>query len=134
MRDPSEKLADPRVIARVVALIRGMLDGDSLSMSLEGESTTLYRIFDARDQLLYVGVSGRRYLDRLYEHEDGKPWWRKGHTIQLTHYSTRREALEAELFAIQAEHPPYNFLGRAKDPTRGEGRCRIQGKAAREIS
>lgn len=114
MADHSERLSDPRIIEAVVALIRGKLNGDS-PIALEGEPTTLYRILDAQGQLLYVGMSGRLYLDRFYEHEDDKPWWREARTIQLTHYSTRREALEAELFAIQTERPRYNFLGRGEE-------------------
>ncbi len=96
--DPSERLTDPRIIASVVALIRGGPGGDRSAAELDGGPTTLYRIFDSEEQLLYVGVSGRRYLGRFYEHEDDK-----------------RESLEAELFAIQTEHPRFNFLGRGDE-------------------
>jgi hypothetical protein len=113
--DPSERLTDPRIIASVVALIRGGPGGDRSAAELDGGPTTLYRIFDSEEQLLYVGVSGRRYLGRFYEHEDDKPWWLEARTIRLTHYSTRRESLEAELFAIQTEHPRFNFLGRGDE-------------------
>ncbi len=103
------KITDPAIIARVVALIRG--DHDSATPELDGdeEVTTIYRIYSAGNTLLYVGITGRQTLNRLQEHSE-RPWWVEARRITLIHYPTRREALEAEAFAIQTERPRYNVL------------------------
>jgi len=109
--EPPPKLTDQAVIARVVALLRGEIDPTFRELGNDDEPTTLYRIYDGSKRLLYIGITGRRSLERFHEHDDENHWWREARTIRLTHYSTRREALEAELFAIQAERPKYNILG-----------------------
>lgn len=72
------------------------------------DPTSLYRLFDADGQLLYIGIA----LDtvrRLDEHANDKPWWGEVATVTLEHYPGRVEAQEAERAAIQDEHPAYNI-------------------------
>lgn len=72
--------------------------------------TTLYRLYDEYDDLLYVGISvdfGRR----LGQHSDSKPWWQYVARVELTHHDTRGEALAAEAKAISVELPAYDVKG-----------------------
>lgn len=70
-------------------------------------SQTLYRLFDAQQQLLYVGISMRAWA-RLHEHADSKHWWPDVKSITTEHFSTRRDVSEAERAAIAIENPRYN--------------------------
>jgi hypothetical protein len=108
--EPTDKLADPLVIAKVIALLRGERTDEAEEPEPACEPTTLYRIFDALGRLLYVGMTCRKGLERFHEHA-ANPWWPEARTITLMHYPTRREALGAELLAIQSERPKYNVLG-----------------------
>jgi predicted GIY-YIG superfamily endonuclease len=103
------KITDPAIIARVVALIRGDYDPATPEWDGDADLTTVYRIYSADNTLLYVGITSRQSLTRLQEHSE-RPWWVEGRKITLVHYPTRREALEAEAFAIQTERPLYNVL------------------------
>lgn len=67
----------------------------------------LYRIFDRHGHLLYIGITndaGRRFVQHLYS----QPWAKQMTDIKLEHFKTRWELAEAEIAAIQAEHPKYN--------------------------
>lgn len=72
--------------------------------------TTLYRMFGAAGQLLYVGISSRA-LSRWEQHRHEKPWWSAVARITVEHFATREEALSAELAAIRVERPEYNIVG-----------------------
>lgn len=85
--------------------------GDGLVSITEYGPTTLYRWFDANGKLLYVGITcdpGARFRT----HMDEAQWWAEAVTCRLERYSTRVEALTAELHAIQTEAPTYNLSGR----------------------
>lgn len=69
--------------------------------------TTLYRFFDESDQLLYVGIS-HRIQTRLTEHKVDKPWESVAR-IEIEWFPTRKAARQAEVQAIQAEHPAWNI-------------------------
>ena len=76
----------------------------------EGErSHTLYRMFDAADQLLYVGISGRGPR-RFSEHRASQRWWREVATIKVEHYELALEAEAAEREAIETERPRFNVV------------------------
>ena len=67
----------------------------------------VYRIYDAGDQLLYVGISWN--VDRrMNAHEHKAPWVGEYDHETLTWYDTRGEALAAETEAIKSEQPTYN--------------------------
>lgn len=71
----------------------------------------VYRAFDAEGDLLYVGVTTKGPL-RWEQHAATKPWWNSVARIDVAHYSTVRDALDAERFAIGSEHPRYNVRHR----------------------
>ena len=74
--------------------------------------TTLYRLYDAADALLYVGITGNLEV-RFATHASLKPWWPEvgRRTVEL--YATRTSAAEAELEAIGLERPLHNVQGQA---------------------
>lgn len=76
--------------------------------------TTLYRLRDAADTLLYVGIAGNPGR-RFEQHRADKPWWGNVTHIALEHHPTREAALEAETVAIRTENPLHNIAGR--DPS-----------------
>ena len=81
--------------------------------------TTLYRFYGRHANLLYIGIS----LDiahRWRDHRDTKWWWCEVAAITLQHFNTRREALEAERYAIQTEMPEHN-IDHAVHPPCGGG-------------
>lgn len=90
--------------------------------------TTVYRIFGARRELVYVGITDD-YEKRMAQHSE-KAWWSELRTIETVDYDTRAEAVEAELCAIQTEFPKYNKAGtgevsrRAPAPRRNETKKR----------
>ena len=74
--------------------------------------TTLYRFFDADDQLLYVGIAGNPGR-RFHQHAngpDGKPWWGQVTRSTMEHFATREAAAAAEVAAIVAERPLHNVV------------------------
>lgn len=73
--------------------------------------TTLYRFYDAADQLIYIGVTDSP-MRRFAEHGADRPWWQQATTIRLEHFPTREQAEQAEREAIRTEYPPANIAHR----------------------
>lgn len=71
--------------------------------------TTLYRLYDWVDDLLYIGISETAIV-RFSQHLIAKPWWTDVALIRLEHFASRAEALEAEGEAIRCEAPRYNVM------------------------
>lgn len=69
----------------------------------------VYRIYDARGELLYIGCSINVFV-RSTAHATLKNWWRKVATIKVRHYKTDTAALSAEADAIFNESPKFNRL------------------------
>lgn len=69
----------------------------------------VYRLYDAEDALLYVGV-GYDVAARARQHKRKKEWWSEVVRGAVTTYPTRRDALLAECDAIAGEKPRYNIL------------------------
>ncbi len=82
-------------------------------MTPDATPTTLYRLFDADDRLLYVGIS-LRLPRRIKEHSKDKPWWMDVTRSTFEHFPTRAEAQAAEAHAIIVENPAHNVAGRAR--------------------
>lgn len=74
-------------------------------------TTTLYRAFDDRDRLLYVGISDGEFI-RLAQHAASAPWTMYAAKITLTRYRLRADAERAEGEAILGEDPVWNVRGR----------------------
>lgn len=71
-------------------------------------ATMLYRHFDAKRRLLYVGISVDA-LKRAEAHGQ-KPWGHLIVKITVEHFATRAEAEAAEKAAIMAEAPRFNVV------------------------
>lgn len=85
--------------------------------------TTLYRFFDSKGRLLYVGVS-KSPLVRLGQHRSEKPWWSQIETTRMEHFPSKEEAYKAETVAISVENPIFNISGRK--PVRRKRSSRTQ--------
>jgi predicted GIY-YIG superfamily endonuclease len=72
--------------------------------------TALYRLFDANDQLLYVGVA-RNPDVRWATHSQSKPWWSSVERRAVEWHDDRASAERAELAAIRMEKPLHNVVG-----------------------
>jgi predicted GIY-YIG superfamily endonuclease len=72
----------------------------------------MYRIFDADDALLYVGVTTNG-MARLQNHRSVQEWWPRVARIEIEHLPTwsAAEATLLEAEAIRTEQPMYNQLG-----------------------
>jgi DNA-binding GntR family transcriptional regulator/predicted GIY-YIG superfamily endonuclease len=76
-------------------------------MSEPPERTALYRLYDADDKLLYVGITGD-VKARMKQHAADKHWWGDVAIDRVEWLDSREIALEAEREAIRAERPRYN--------------------------
>jgi hypothetical protein len=69
----------------------------------------LYRLFNADDKLLYVGIS-MSALNRIGQHKTEKVWWHEVAKITIeTHHVERQQILDIERRTIVAEKPRYNI-------------------------
>lgn len=71
-------------------------------------SQTLYRFFDERESLLYVGITCNPGT-RIGKHRQEKDWWNAVAHIDMERYPSRESVLEAEREAIKRERPLYNI-------------------------
>ena len=72
-------------------------------------ATTLYRLYAADGQLLYVGIADDP-LSRLKQHRKDKPWWGFVANTAFQAFETREAALNAEAKAIRSERPSHNVI------------------------
>lgn len=80
--------------------------------------TSVYRLYDADDRLLYVGLANRP-AERWGTHA-GQPWWPLVVRKEITRYPTREEALRVEAAAIIGEDPLHNqFIPNPDGSVRG---------------
>lgn len=73
------------------------------------DPTALYRLFDANDLLLYIGVTVNQKA-RWSNHAREKMWWPQVARIEIEWHDSRIEALLAEKAAIEAETPLHNTV------------------------
>jgi predicted GIY-YIG superfamily endonuclease len=78
---------------------------------------SVYRLFDADDQLFYVGCS-QDVGTRLSSHRSERDWFPEVVRTVVVAFSTREEALAAELVAIRTEDPMYNVTGKMTENPR----------------
>jgi len=74
-------------------------------------SCDLYRLYDVKGQLLYVGISWSA-MSRLAQHKNEKRWWKTVARVDIEHFATRKQAIQAESAAIKNEQPVHNIAGR----------------------
>jgi len=76
---------------------------------------TLYRFFDSKNVLLYVGISINAY-ERAKQHRATKTWWPEVEFIKLEKFANRNDVTQAEKLAIELEKPKYNIKHQKKVP------------------
>jgi hypothetical protein len=76
----------------------------------ETEETAVYRLFDAGDRLLYVGM-GRNPMGRWASHADQHAWWPNVVRFEVAWYATRKEAAAEERRALKEEATVHNIHG-----------------------
>jgi predicted GIY-YIG superfamily endonuclease len=72
-------------------------------------TTFLYRLYNADDELLYIGIS-KSAIHRLHEHLTQQPWADQVAKQTIERYETRDAAVIAERNAIQSEAPTHNIV------------------------
>jgi len=72
-------------------------------------SACVYRFFDGRGRLLYIGATNC-FPRRLREHAREKPWWDEVARIDIEYFRSLRAAQTAEVKAIKSEKPLYNKI------------------------
>ena len=73
------------------------------------ERTSVYRLYSAADQLLYVGIA-KRFGSRWEQHAKAQPWWDQVDHQTVGWCASREDALLAEKRAIYEERPVYNKM------------------------
>jgi predicted GIY-YIG superfamily endonuclease len=73
----------------------------------KGEPTALYRLYDADEQLIYVGITNNP-ANRWRRHQEVSLWWPKVATKTIEWLPDRESALTAERSLIEEHNPPYN--------------------------
>jgi predicted GIY-YIG superfamily endonuclease len=71
------------------------------------ERTAVYRLFDASNALLYVGIS-KRIGTRWEQHARAQPWWPLVTHQTVTWHPSREDAETAEKAVIRDERPVHN--------------------------
>lgn len=71
------------------------------------DETALYRCFNNKDELLYVGVSYSA-INRFSQHKTSSKWAKDVVTIYIEPFDSRDLALAAEKKAIKTEYPKHN--------------------------
>ena len=69
--------------------------------------THLYKHYDRRSRLLYVGIS-LSALQRLIQHRVDAEWFNEIHMIVVEKFPTREKALREETKLIKKHKPPFN--------------------------
>ena len=77
--------------------------------------TELYRHFDSKDNLLYVGISFSS-IYRLAGHKHKSSWFNSINKIEIERHATRELALIAEKAAIKNESPLFNIVHNKQTP------------------
>lgn len=71
-------------------------------------SCDLYRHYNEKGELLYVGIS-LSAISRLAQHSVNAKWYDEICTVKIQKFKTREQAIAAEALAIKAESPIYNI-------------------------
>ena len=74
----------------------------------------LYRCYDSRHKLLYVGITMNPGTRFTKGHAKNKEWWPQVDYMKLEHFDDRQSLEDAERQAIATELPMYNITGQLK--------------------
>lgn len=77
--------------------------------------TALYRFYDTRETLLYVGITNDPWR-RWRQHVAQKPWYPQVKHQAITWYDTEPQARKAEKRPIRTEAPAFNIAGAVRPP------------------
>lgn len=78
--------------------------------------TALYRYYNSKDELLYIGISANPLI-RTTQHSQKKPWFDEVSRSSVEWFKSRELALEAEKQAIIECKPKYNIVHNYAKPT-----------------
>jgi len=81
--------------------------GKNNVVQLEKIKTAVYRHYDERGKLLYVGITGNPYR-RLLEHDYGSEFFDFLASTKYEWFNNRTDALKTEANAIRTEKPKFN--------------------------
>lgn len=90
------------------------------AIPVANRATALYRLFDAKRTLLYVGISCD-LNERMKDHRAQKPWWPSVKRGTVTWFEDRASAVHHEACVIAIEVPLYNES--RPDPRRFDARA-----------
>lgn len=76
-------------------------------INLDLGTEVLYRVYDQRDELLYIGISNNIFA-RLGLHCRESAWWGQATRYTYAVYPDRRSVRRAKCKAIRDEHPKHN--------------------------
>lgn len=76
---------------------------------LREKTHVLYRCFNGKKRLLYVGMTNDP-AERFRQHSKDKIWWRYVDHITLQRLPSRKDLAAAEAAAIAAEKPQFNIV------------------------
>jgi hypothetical protein len=79
--------------------------------ALERRWHIIYLLYDAKDRLIYVGISAQG-LSRLNGHSQSSPWFRKVVGAEIEHVKGRTAAEARELELIRERNPRFNVRGK----------------------
>lgn len=74
---------------------------------------TVYKLYDAQDELLYVGFTARGFR-RIDEHLREKPWFDAVTDIQFERFANEHRALDREASLVLLQNPRYNVAYKQK--------------------
>lgn len=77
------------------------------TIPLADRQTAVYRLYDAEDVLLYVGMTHDLYM-RFNSHRAQKAWWPYSGYATVEWFANRADARRHEALAIVEERPRFN--------------------------
>lgn len=72
----------------------------------ERHGATVYRLYNANHDLLYVGMG--KPFNRMYQHRISTQWFKQVVFVELDHFDTREQSAIAEAIQIRDLKPKYN--------------------------
>ncbi|WP_136244883.1 GIY-YIG nuclease family protein [Mycobacterium intracellulare] len=102
---------------------------------MNNERHVLYRFYNAREELLYIGIT-RHPMARFRSHQKDKTWWPEVAAITVENHASRNQLMIAERRAIMAEKPLYNkaFNDRAADEPKSLRGHRLEAVVANGLA